>query len=269
MNPDPRSSSDTGSGRSRRPGARARGRLLLALGVWLLACGAGCTTTGPASHTTASSAEDPASASGSASERAKKTAEADAESAPSPDPASSETETESLRFARIVLERKGGRKLDPAQREGIARLLADAEREHGIPVVLLLAMIELESRFDPQAKGPAGSIGLMQLQPATARAIAGRSGVVWRNDRTLLDPEKNARLGLAYLAELRGQFETTDQAIAAYNIGPSRLRRLLAKRPLTHGPYLRKIHAHADALHQAFGEHARNESDGKQADSGR
>jgi len=265
MNPDPRSSSDTGSGRSRRPAARARRRLLLALGVWLLAWGAGCTTPGPASHTTASRAEDPARA--PESENAKKAADADAESAPPPDSASSESETESLRFARIVLERKGGRKLDPGQREGIARLLAGAEREHGIPVVLLLAMIELESRFDPRAKGPAGSIGLMQLQPATARAIAGRSGVVWRNDRTLLDPEKNARLGLAYLAELRGQFETTDQAIAAYNIGPSRLRRLLAKRPLTHGPYLRKIHAHADALHQAFGEHARNASDGKQADS--
>jgi soluble lytic murein transglycosylase-like protein len=161
-------------------------------------------------------------------------------------------EAESLQFARAILERKGGRKLDAGQREGVARALVSAESEHGISVVLALAMIELESGFDPHAKGPAGSIGLMQLQPATARAVARRHGFDWKNSHTLLDPETNARLGLAYLAELRSRFGTTDHAIAAYNIGPGNLRRLLARHPLRRGPYLTKVYAHVDALREQY-----------------
>lgn len=230
-----------------------------AISAWLMVWSAGCVTTGPALQATASRVDIPTSVSGPDSgSRPARARNSDA------DPASKESE--SLRFARRVLESKAAGKLDAGQREAIARLLAEAEREHGIPVALVLAMIEIESRFDPHAKGPSGAIGLMQLRPATARAIARRVGVDWQDDRTLLEPEQNTRLGLAYLTELRARLETADQAIAAYNIGPSRLRRLLAKRPLTHGPYLRKIHAHADALRQAFGEHAKKGGEGERAD---
>jgi len=164
------------------------------------------------------------------------------------------TEQERFRFALRVLERKGARKLNAAQREGVARALVAAEVEHGLPLTLSLAIIELESRFNPRAKGPAGSIGLMQLQPATARETAERYGFRWTNNRMLLDPEQNARLGLAYLAELRRKFGTTEHAVAAYNIGPANLRRLLARRPLRRGPYLTKVFAHVDALHEEYGE---------------
>lgn len=161
---------------------------------------------------------------------------------------------ESLPFVRRVLDRKGGRKLDARERDAVARALVSAEAEHGLSVVLALAMIEIESRFDPRAKGPAGSLGLMQLQPATAREMARRYGLRWKGDRTLLEPGQNARLGLAYLAELRRQFGTTEHAVAAYNIGPRNLRRLLARRPLRPGPYLTKVYAHVDALHEEYGE---------------
>ena len=162
-------------------------------------------------------------------------------------------ESESLRVARAVLEQKGSRKLDAAQREAIAHALVRAEREHGLSVIVSLAMIDLESRFDPHARGPAGSIGLMQLQPATARAVAQRHGLPWRSERTLLDPLANAQLGLAYLAELNKRFGNTDHAIGAYNIGPANMHRLLAKRPLRHGPYLTKVYSRIDALRQTYG----------------
>ena len=167
-----------------------------------------------------------------------------------PDPVPKEVP--SLGFARVVLEHKARRKLDTEQREGVARVLASAEREYGISVIHALAIIELESGFDPAARGPAGSIGLMQLQPATAREVAKRYGFHWTSDRTLLDPEHNARLGLAYLAELRQKFETTEKAVAAYNIGPANLRRLLARRALRPGPYLTKFYAHVEALREDY-----------------
>jgi soluble lytic murein transglycosylase-like protein len=162
-------------------------------------------------------------------------------------------EEETLRLARLVLEQKGSEKLDADQREAVARALAAAESDYGLSVIFSLAIMELESRFDPNARGPAGSIGLMQLQPATARAVAQRYGFKWKGERTLRDPETNARLGLAYLAELHARFGRTDYAIAAYNIGPGNLRRLLARRPLGRGPYLTKVYAHVDALREQYG----------------
>jgi soluble lytic murein transglycosylase-like protein len=160
---------------------------------------------------------------------------------------------DSLDFARTVLKREASRKMSVRQREAVARTLVGAESEYGIPVVLTLAIMRQESRFDPSAKGPAGSIGLMQLKPSTARETAKRYGIGWKSDRTLLDPEQNTRLGLAYLAELQRDFGGTEHAVAAYNIGPARLRRLLLRGPLRRGPYLTKVYDHVDSLLEQYG----------------
>lgn len=161
-------------------------------------------------------------------------------------------ENASLWYARSVIA-KHGAKLDAVQREGVARALVLAEADHGLPVLMTLALIAQESRFDPRAKGPSGSLGLMQLQPSTGRDVARRHGLAWQSDRTLLDPVQNVRIGLAYLAELRLRFGSTDHAMAAYNIGPGRLAQLLRKGPLRHGPYLKKVHGHARTLQSEFG----------------
>lgn len=161
-------------------------------------------------------------------------------------------ENASLSYARAVLD-KHGTKLNDVQREGVARALVLAEADHGIPTLMTLALITQESRFDPRAEGPTGSLGLMQLQPVTARDVARRHGLAWQSDRTLFDPVQNVRIGLAYLAELRLRFGSTDHAMAAYNIGPGNLTKLLRKRPLRHGPYLKKVHAHAEAMQRDFG----------------
>jgi soluble lytic murein transglycosylase-like protein len=161
-------------------------------------------------------------------------------------------ESASLLYVRSVLERKGA-KLDAVQREGVARAVVRAEAEHGLSVLMTLSLIAQESRFDPRAKGPTGSLGLMQLQPITAREVARQHDLAWQSDRTLFDPVQNVRIGLAYLAELRARFGSTDHAMAAYNIGPGALTKLLRKRPLRHGPYLKKVHAHAETMRQEFG----------------
>ena len=158
----------------------------------------------------------------------------------------------SLSYVRSVLATRG-MKLDGVQREGVARALVRAEADHGISVLMTLALITQESRFDPRARGPSGSLGLMQLQPTTARDVARRHGLAWQSDRTLLDAVQNVRIGVAYLAELRERFGSTDHAMAAYNIGPGNLVKLLKKRPLRHGPYLKKVHGHASSMEAEFG----------------
>lgn len=180
-----------------------------------------------------------------------------AEELPNSEPASlldpAPPENATLLYARSVLEKRGA-KLDKVQREGVARALVLAEANDGIPVLMTLALIAQESRFDPRALGPTGSLGLMQIQPVTARAVARSHDLAWQSDRTLLDPVQNVRIGLAYLAELRERFGSTDHALAAYNIGPANLVKLLKKRPLRHGPYLQRVHAHAEAMSAEFGQ---------------
>ena len=81
-------------------------------------------------------------------------------------------------------------------------------------------MIEQESKFDANARSSAGAVGLMQLQPATAKGIArytGGSGFVLAD---LDDPEINIRYGSWYLHHLMQKYDGDEQlALAAYNAG--------------------------------------------------
>jgi len=62
-----------------------------------------------------------------------------------------------------------------------------------------------------------GAVGLMQLMPATADEVAGRT----LNRDDLEQPELNARLGSRYLAWLLRQWNGNPWlAIASYNAGP-------------------------------------------------
>ena len=75
----------------------------------------------------------------------------------------------------------------------------DSAHAHDIDPALILATIRMESAFRPRARSSAGALGLMQVMPATGRRIARAAGVKVSGRQTLLDPEKNIRLGAAYL----------------------------------------------------------------------
>jgi soluble lytic murein transglycosylase-like protein len=82
---------------------------------------------------------------------------------------------------------------------------------------LVLALIEVESNFNPQAQSPKNAQGLMQLIPETAERFGVRN--VW-------DPEQNLRGGMAYLRWLLGYFKGDVRlALAGYNAGEGAVER--------------------------------------------
>ncbi len=104
-------------------------------------------------------------------------------------------------------------------------------RAHGLPAALVAGIIRQESAFDPRATSPVGAKGLMQLMPATARETARRL------DRRmpangLYNPEVSIELGTAYLRQLLDSFHgNVELAVASYNGGPNRIRRLWDEDP--------------------------------------
>ena len=165
----------------------------------------------------------------------------------------SPAEPSSLFLAREILAERAPQ-LDELQKEGVARAVVKAEQEHGLPALLVLALIEQESHFRPKARGPGGSLGLMQLMPKSARAVADRHGIPWQGARTLHDPVKNVHLGVLYLAEMRDAFGSADLAMAAYNIGPGAVQKRLAKGLSCKGPYVTGVLQRFQAMRLIFGD---------------
>ncbi|MAL97618.1 MAG: lytic murein transglycosylase [Alteromonadaceae bacterium] len=86
------------------------------------------------------------------------------------------------------------------------------------------ALARQESAFMPDARSPAGALGLLQLMPATARQTAQETGRPLKNNQQLLQPARNIELGTAHLAELLTRFNNNRiLATAAYNAGAHRV----------------------------------------------
>ena len=94
-------------------------------------------------------------------------------------------------------------------------------RRFRVDPLMVLAVIQVESRFDPTAVSAQGAIGLMQLQGLTARDLAMDLGLEWTGDDLLFDPDVNVLLGCAYLRRLLDRFGDQDAALAAYCSGPT------------------------------------------------
>lgn len=113
---------------------------------------------------------------------------------------------------------------------GLSQTLLEEADQAGIDPMLVLAVIAVESRFRPKARGSSGELGLMQIMPSTARWIAKKNGVTYRGPSDLLAPKKNLILGIRYLSYLRGRFQGQGyQFLSAYNMGARNVRRLLAQ----------------------------------------
>jgi soluble lytic murein transglycosylase len=92
----------------------------------------------------------------------------------------------------------------------------------------VLAVIRTESAFNKDARSGAGALGLMQLMPATGRVTARKHRIPLPGSRHLYEPERNIRIGSAYLKQVMEQYDdNVVLASAAYNAGPHRVQRWL------------------------------------------
>ncbi len=101
---------------------------------------------------------------------------------------------------------------------GDLRALAEAAaRRHGLDPALVLAVVQVESGFRPDAVSPKGARGLMQLMPGTAT----RLGV-----EDSFDPEQNLDGGTRHLGDLIARYDgDVKRALAAYNAGEGAVER--------------------------------------------
>jgi soluble lytic murein transglycosylase len=115
----------------------------------------------------------------------------------------------------------------------ITRTIINESKKHEIDPLFVMSVIITESSFNPEAKGLAGEIGLMQLMPVTGKDVALKMKLNWKGDKTLKDPIKNIRIGTAYLSQLRSYFENNpNRYISAYNSGPGKIRKIENKQDL-------------------------------------
>lgn len=143
---------------------------------------------------------------------------------------------QALRLARLhfreKLERSGGGVAPSLWSVAYPTGLMASIRAQGVKRVdphLAAAIIREESQYDGRAISRVGAIGLMQVMPATANAVAHRWGLpaVGRDD--LFDQETNIQIGVRYLEELIEQFSGNFiAAIGAYNAGPIVVQKWLA-----------------------------------------
>jgi len=118
---------------------------------------------------------------------------------------------------------------------------AAAENE-GVDEAWIYGLARQESRFMHYAKSGVGAAGLMQIMPATAKWAAKRIGMSGYHSELIHDLTTNVSLGTYYI---RYTFELMNgqavMATAAYNAGPSRAKRWLAKDPLDATVYIETI----------------------------
>lgn len=112
--------------------------------------------------------------------------------------------------------------------------LAEAAQRHDVSPELLAIFVLLESRGDSSAQSPRGAIGLMQIMPATAAAIAAERKLEGHSEARLWEPRYNLDFGAWYLARQLDAFGSVgDRALSlaavAYNGGPGRARTYLER----------------------------------------
>jgi soluble lytic murein transglycosylase-like protein len=125
--------------------------------------------------------------------------------------------------------------------------LREAATAHGVDAELMLALIAVESGFNPRAVSTKGALGLMQLMPASADRYAAAGETARPATERMLDPRTNLHTGARMLADLMRRWGRADLALAAWNAGEGHVRR--------HGnavPPFRETHAHVELVLELY-----------------
>jgi soluble lytic murein transglycosylase-like protein len=107
-------------------------------------------------------------------------------------------------------------KLDSSDAQEMAVAATEVGREFGLSPVFVIALIEVESRYDKRAKSKKGCRGLIQLSKRTSKYLVDKFKIV---GDPFYDIGNNIYLGIAYLAELIGEQRNLLKALTIYNKG--------------------------------------------------
>lgn len=99
--------------------------------------------------------------------------------------------------------------------EDLQDIIIDVSEKRGVDPALVLAVIEKESGYNPDASGDNGkSQGLMQIWRNAHKKRMKKLGAV-----NLYDPRDNVLVGIDILAEKLEKYEDAEKALIAYNAG--------------------------------------------------
>jgi len=131
------------------------------------------------------------------------------------------------RVARY-LEWRAPVSIDPLLRRQVAVAVVEEARRVGFDPLFILAVMEVESDFLPDAVSNANARGLLQLRAVTLEEIKRHETLP---PKAAYEPESvaNLRLGIRYLALMQRRFRTRERALAAWNAGPSAVEKALAE----------------------------------------
>lgn len=148
----------------------------------------------------------------------------------------------------------------------IARLVYEQSETYGHDPYLLLSLMAAESSLRPWAESHVGARGLMQVMPSTGRALAkmireeprlvGKEELEELSSLNVSDIEGNIKLGTLYFTKLKLKYNSIEEAIYAYNLGPNlyeKRKREGGRMPTT---YFRKIMTTYNQLVQRDAERA-------------
>ena len=131
-----------------------------------------------------------------------------------PEPAALELASAPDPVQRVLVEHLSRRFAIAA--EATSRMVEAADRaarEVGLDPLLVLAVISIESRFNPIAESAMGAKGLMQIIPKYHRAKLEALG----GEAAVLDPESNIMLGARILQEYVRRTGTLEAGLQFYN----------------------------------------------------
>jgi len=122
---------------------------------------------------------------------------------------------ESFELFRSYLPESDRRRL--VRRMPHGDLIFRTAKRYDVDALLIAAVVEAESGFDPYAVSMDGALGLMQVMPSTADLMGAEDP---------LDPSINVDAGTRYLVGLQRRFGgDLELALAAYNAGPGNVLR--------------------------------------------
>lgn len=142
-------------------------------------------------------------------------------------------------LAAHVLERLPSLTVDEAS--GLASAVRVESGAVGLDPVLVMAVIGVESGWEPGAVSERGARGLMQLRRLALETEERDAGL---SPGDVHDPVHNVRMGIRYLGRMVSAFGDLDLALVAYNAGPTRALSLLVsvdELPESTWTYARKV----------------------------